>query len=190
MSPAVSRGFRFAVGGMALGLGAILLWLAHGDPWPSVVALALTAISLATSLGGELETRALGPRNASGPAKADEAPPADDTSAKRKPSKAAKAKADDMPAPEVTQDTAVAGTQNAVRKCYAKDTAKARDFTHIAVDVTVDNTGLIKRATLRKKFGAGALAACVEKAVLQAEMPTGQGGERTLEYDLPVPEEP
>ena len=73
MSPAVSRGFRFAVGGMALGLGAILLWLAHGDPWPSVVALALTAISLATSLGGELETRALGPRNASGPAKADEA---------------------------------------------------------------------------------------------------------------------
>ncbi len=123
-------------------------------------------------------------------AKADEAPPADDTSAKRKPSKAAKAKADDTPAPEVTQDTAVAGTQNAVRKCYAKDTAKARDFTHIAVDVTVDNTGLIKRATLRKKFGAGALAACVEKAVLQAEMPTGQGGERTLEYDLPVPEEP
>lgn len=111
---------------------------------------------------------------------------------KRKSGKAAKPRTDD--APEATQDSAVAATQGAVQKCYAKDdakrdAAKMRDFTHIAVDVSVDDTGLIKRATLRKKFGSGAVAGCVEKAVLQAQMPSGQAGERTMEYDLPVPDE-
>ncbi len=121
-------------------------------------------------------------------AKPAEAQEADETASKRKPGRAAKAKSDDAPTPQVTQESAITATQGAVQKCYANST-KARDFTHIAVDVTVDDAGLVKRAALRKKFGAGSTGACVEKAVLQAKLPSGQAGDRTLEYDLPVPDE-
>ena len=121
--------------------------------------------------------------------KSDDPPAADDGATKKKSGKAAKAKADDAPATEVTHDAAIAATQGAVQKCYAKDGGKARDFTRVIVDVTLDDTGLVKRASLRKKFGTGSTAKCVEAAVLQAHLPSGQSGERTMEYDLPVPEE-
>ena len=93
------------------------------------------------------------------------------------------------PPPAVTVASAVAATQAAVQKCYVKDGGKARDFTHIAVDITVDELGKVTTLRLRKKFGTGSTAACVERAVLQAQLPTGQPGERVLEYDLPIPEE-
>ena len=117
-------------------------------------------------------------------------PATDDAASKHKPGKAAKAKAEDAPKiPEITQESAESLTLGAVQKCYAKEGAKPRDFTHITIDVMVDDAGIIKRANLRKKFGTGATAGCVEKAVSQARMPAGQAGERTLEYDLPVPED-
>ena len=115
----------------------------------------------------------------------------DDAAGRRKTAKALKNKdkaEEPPPPPAVTIASAIAGTQDAVRKCYANATGKARDFTHVAVEVTVDSMGTVKRANLKKKFGTGSLAACVEKAAMQAKMPPDQPGDHPLDYDLPVPE--
>lgn len=117
---------------------------------------------------------------------------ADDDANARHKNKPAKNK-EITPVPVATMESAVAATQDAVRKCYVDGPrtvhGKARDFTHVAVDVTVDAQGQVKRASLRKKFGTGRLAGCVESAVMQAHMPLDAPGDRTLEYDLPAPEE-